>query len=198
MVAAELAYAAAFMCPARRPFWSIGILVVAVLLTALLGAAAAAQVATLGSPAPDAEPLPSVAAGDGQEALLDYAACMREHGISMDDPRFGADGELIGGLGKGGSGVDVDPKGETYQSALEACGDLLVSFKTPPDPAQQAEQAEALLAWAGCMREQGIDLPDPNADGGFPDYDWKIDLKGDAYALADAACRESLAAPVKD
>lgn len=33
-------------------------------------------------------------------------------------------------------------------------------------------------------------MPDPNADGSFDSYDWKLDLKGEEYSVADGACRE--------
>ncbi len=36
------------------------------------------------------------------------------------------------------------------------------------------------------MREQGIDMPDPNPDG-----TWKLDLKAEGYAAADEVCRET-------
>lgn len=177
------------MCPARRPLWSIGLLVGAILLTALLGSVASAQVATLGTPASEASAAPSIPPADGQEALLAWAGCMREQGVEMDDPRFGVDGALVGGLGKDGIGAKSDAEGETYQSASEACSELLLAFKAPPDAAQQAERTEQLMVWADCMREQGVDVPDPGADGSFADYDWKLDLKGDAYLAADQACR---------
>ena len=178
------------MCPARRPWRSIGLFVVLVVLAAAMGAAASAQVATLGSPAPEASEVPASPAPDGQQALLDWAACMREQGIAMDDPVFGLDGELLGGLGKGGEGTKVDIKSEQYTAANETCADLLTAFKAQPDPEQEAEQAELRLDWATCMREQGIDMPDPNADGSYADYDWKLDVKGEEYMAADEVCRE--------
>ena len=115
---------------------------------------------------------------------------MREQGIEMDDPVFALDGEVTGGLGKDGDGSGIDAKSETYAVATEACADLVTTLKAPPDPELAAEQAEARLAWAACMREQGIDMPDPNPDGSYVSYDWKIDLKGEQYSAADEACRE--------
>jgi hypothetical protein len=178
------------MCPARRPWRSIGLFVILAVLAAAFGAAASAQVATLGSPAPEASVAPASPAPDGQQSLLDWAACMRENGVEMDDPRFGLEGELIGGLGKDGSGSRTDIESETYQLAAETCAELLREIKAPADPEQQAERAEAMLAWAACMREAGLDIPDPDADGTFSGSDWKLDLKGNDYTAADEACRE--------
>jgi len=157
------------MCPARRPWHSIGLLVLVVLIAAAFGATS---------------------------ALLAWAGCMRENGVEMDDPQFGLDGELVGGLGKDGTGQKADAKSELYQLAGEACSDQLAAFKAPPDPEQLAEQTEQLLAWSACMREQGIDMPDPNADGSYADYDWKLDLKGDEYVAADEVCREASGNPL--
>lgn len=179
------------MCPAHRPWRSISLLAVLVVMAMAMGAVASAQVATLGSPEPSASTASASASPtpDGQQALLDWAACMRDQGVEMDDPRFGLDGELVGGLGKDGEGSKVDAKSEAYSAANELCGDLLTASKAPPDPEQLAERTEAQLAWAACMRQQGIELPDPNPDGSFPSYEWKIDLKGEAYAGANEVCR---------
>ncbi len=109
------------MCPARRPWRSIGILVAVVVLAATFGTTASAQVATLGSPAPDTSSAPSSPAPDGQQALLD---------------------------------------------------------------------------WAACMREQGIDMPDPNLDGSYTNHDWKLDLKSEANSAANEPCREMTGMPL--
>ena len=183
------------MCPARRPWRSISLLVALVLLAAAMGAAASAQVATLGSPAPAASEVPETPGPDGQQGLIDWAACMRDNGVEMDDPRFGLDGELIGGLGKDGAGAKADVASETYEAASAACADHLTTFKAPLDPEQRLERAELVLAWAGCMREQGIDMPDPDADGRYSSYDWKLDLKDADYAAADELCRDPTGQP---
>jgi hypothetical protein len=119
---------------------------------------------------------------------------MRDHGVEMDDPQFDLDGQVVSGLGKSGTGSTSDVKGEAYQLASEACSDLIVAFKAPPDAQQQAEQANALLTWAACMRDQGVDVPDPNADGTFADYDWKLDLKGTDFVAANTVCGEAAGA----
>ena len=178
------------MCPARRPWRAVGLLVVLVVLAAGMGAVASAQVATLGSPEPSASPALASPTPDGQQGLLDWAACMREQGVEMDDPRFGLEGELVGGLGKNGEGSKADAKSEDYVAANDVCGDLLSAFKPAADPEQLAEQTESVLAWTACMREQGVELPDPNPDGSFSHYDWKIDLQGEVYTAADKVCRD--------
>ncbi len=122
---------------------------------------------------------------------------MREQGVAMDDPVFGLNGELTGGLGKDGEGAKADALSETYAAAEAACAELLVSFKAPADPELEAEQAELRLAWAGCMRDQGIDIPDPDPDGSFSSYDWKVDLESGTYIAADELCRETTGGSAK-
>lgn len=152
---------------------------------------ALAQVATLGTPPPDAEAsaAPVEALGE-QDAMLAFAACMRENGVEVGDPQFDASGNLVGGLdfGKGEAKGD-----ETFDSAYAACTEYLVALKPALDPVQQAEQTEAALHFARCMREQGLDWPDPAPDGAkFAGADVKIDKKSPQYAAAFEVCADEL------
>ena len=52
--------------------------------------------------------------------MLDFARCMREHGIDMPDPGEGGMIFNVGGPGEDGS-FDKD----TFEAAQEACQDLL-------------------------------------------------------------------------
>jgi hypothetical protein len=96
-----------------------------------------------------------------QDAALEYAECMREHGVDMPDPEF--DGE--------GGGVQMRlPRSEdqdTVEAAQEACQDIMEEA-TPEgqtlDPEEQAEMQDQLLEVAQCMREKGHDMPDPEVD----------------------------------
>jgi hypothetical protein len=48
-----------------------------------------------------------------------------------------------------------------FQAANEACSELLDGALPPMDPEQQAEAQAQALAFAQCMRDHGIDMPDP-------------------------------------
>jgi hypothetical protein len=90
-----------------------------------------------------------------EEAELEFAQCMREHGIDFPDPvngRFQFRGEA--------------GDAEKMEEAQEACGDILEGVVPQPSEEEQAEMQEALLAFARCMREQGIDFPDPEFQEG--------------------------------
>jgi hypothetical protein len=137
------------------------------LLTALAACSASPAstdgVATLESAAPagaSAEPSASLAPED---AMLAFAECMRDQGIDMPDP------ETASGPGGGGGAIAFGAAGgdqEKFQVAMEECDEFLEQargVRGEIDP----EQLDRMLEFAGCMREHGIDMPDPNADGGM-------------------------------
>ncbi len=94
-----------------------------------------------------------------EDAMLEYAQCMRDQGVPMDDPKPGDRGGVLV------NGNEVDP--ETMQAAEEECGHIMEDA-IPEDAMQEipADQKEAMLAQAQCMREHGWDVPDPQFDGG--------------------------------
>jgi hypothetical protein len=94
---------------------------------------------------------------DPEEAALEYTRCMREHGVDMEDP--GAGGELR---------LDVRPGNrEKVENAQRACEGLLENARPQLSEEQQAAMQEAMLAFAKCMREHGINMPDPTfGEGG--------------------------------
>jgi hypothetical protein len=129
---------------------------VLILIIAFTGITAA-QVATLRTPDPDAEAsaVPAVAV-DGQEAFLQFAACMRDNGIDFPDPQFG-----VGG-GFGQDFGDIDFLGSDFLDAMETCQSFLEALQPEVDAQQQADQNEQLLVFAECMRAEGVDFPDPD------------------------------------
>ena len=141
----------------------------AALLSLALVGSAAAQVATLGDPNEEEDTTAVVAEDlDGEEAMLDWAQCMRDNGIDMDDPQFGVSGGRFG-FGPGGTGGEMafDPQSSEFQAAMEACGNVLEALRPESDAAAEAERAEQQLILAECMRQLGWDFPDPASGGGF-------------------------------
>jgi hypothetical protein len=100
---------------------------------------------------------------DFQEARLDFSRCMRENGVDMPDPKPGPSG----GISLGGPDSDIDPASPTFQDAEKQCRKHLEGIE-PPEMSEQQEQEfqDAALAFARCMRAEGIDMPDPQVDGG--------------------------------
>jgi hypothetical protein len=127
---------------------------------------------------------------DAQEAALAFAECMREHGIDMPDPQF----DSSGGGGAVRIGIEGVP-GDDFEKAQEECGGLLgqaAGSFTPPDPEEQARFEEAMLAYAECMREHGVDFPDPQVNGGMVRIGTGIDPEDPDFTEADEACRDEL------
>jgi hypothetical protein len=126
-----------------------------------------AEVASLsedGTESTDAATAATTAPLDPEEAMLAYTECMREHGIDLADPEFTDDG---GGVVQRIE-EDIDPDGEEFAAAEQACSPIMENAigEVEIDPEQEAEMRENLLAYAECMREQGIDMPDPVFDEG--------------------------------
>lgn len=104
-----------------------------------------------------------------QDAMLEFAECMREHGIDMPDPEFdeGGGGVQIGGPGEPDGG---GPSQEEFEAADEACSPIMEDVR--PDiqltPEEQAELQDEMVAVAQCMRDKGWNMPDPEVgeDGG--------------------------------
>jgi hypothetical protein len=89
-------------------------------------------------------------------AALRHARCMREHGVDVPDPTFGPNG-------RGQLDIPPTPGGrQAIESAENACRRYLEAVRGPePTPEQQRDFPEAALRQARCMREHGIDMPDP-------------------------------------
>lgn len=97
----------------------------------------------------------------GRNQAVWFASCMRDNGIgAFPDPD--ASGELtIDGIVNGSS---IDTDGATWKQAIAACRDLQPAGFT--GRTRSAEQQEAALGFAQCMRDHGVkDFPDPAPDG---------------------------------
>ena len=123
--------------------------------------ATAPTLPTLNETSAGAEPTGTTTptAVDPEEAFQEYAACMREHGIEVPDPDSGG-----GVIEIGGDGMDF----EAMEEAGKACEPILEGafgeFEISPE--QEAEIRDQELAFAKCMRDNGIDWPDPSGDFG--------------------------------
>jgi hypothetical protein len=103
---------------------------------------------------------------DPEEASLAFVECMRDHGVDMPDPETAK--SSTGGARAGGAVIAVngDPNDPTFKKAQEACEPIMANVRgeLEDDPERQAEMKEQLLEFAQCMRDHGIDMPDPQFD----------------------------------
>jgi len=108
---------------------------------------------------------------DPGEAALQFAKCMREHGVDMPDPQVSDDGGVMIAIGAPGAAPGEGPDPKDVDAANKACQhfmqDAAKNFDPPSDEDLKKMQEQA-LAFSKCMRDHGIDIPDPqfSADGG--------------------------------
>ena len=115
---------------------------------------------------------------DKAEANRQFAKCMREHGVEVPDP--GPDGELQ-------MSGDIDRAKAT--EAMSACQQFLPNGGTLSN--LTPEQLEQARAFAKCMREHGVDMPDPDPASGVADMlgNGAIDINSPAFRDAANACK---------
>ena len=167
-------------------------------------------VVSLASPTPvptgSAAPAESV---DPEVAMEAFTKCMREHGVDVFVSVAG-DGDNGGMVGSGPvtnqhtangdpqTGGNAPDK-EALAAADEACRDLLPSGMIgDPDATMDPAVADQMLAFAKCMRDHGIDFPDPKFDGGGVSISLGengpggIDPSSDEFKAAQEACGSEL------
>lgn len=96
--------------------------------------------------------------------MLEYAACMRDHGVDVPDPRPGG-GAQRSSINPGEEGA---PSQSEFDAASEACQSILDKaglVRETPSAEDQAKIEDKLLEVAQCMRDRGYDFADPGADG---------------------------------
>ncbi|MQA98001.1 MAG: hypothetical protein GEV11_26570 [Streptosporangiales bacterium] len=168
--------------PLPAPF--LAILPLAALLLLACGSGDDSGVATAGG----ATATPSASSTtDKQQAMLAYARCMRENGVNVPDPQPGQDGATRLKFDR-----HAVPQ-ETLRKAQEACREHLGGMdvkKHLDDPQAQAQ----LLAYARCMRENGVNMPDPDfsGSGGAGGADREKFLDDPEWESAQQACRKHL------
>jgi hypothetical protein len=155
-------------------------------------------VAAADTAAPSTSTTEAAEAGvDQEQAMLDFAACMRENGIEMSDPSVDSDGNVQ--FGSLRSLVEGDVDRDAMEAAREACiGDLEGVGLTFRENRDRTGEQDAFLEFAICMRDNGFDMPDPDFSNTGPGGDGKgpfgeIDLEDPDFIAAMEPCRAFLA-----
>ena len=122
-----------------------------------------------------------------EEGVLDFAQCMREEGVNFPDPTFDIDGNPQF------DNLEIENE-EEFESAFENCEDILrnaLPEQFDLDPEVEAALVDASLEFSQCMREQGIDFPDPKPGefGFFAFRDADIDFTSEAVQNAFEICQ---------
>jgi hypothetical protein len=147
-----------------------------------------------GSSSPSGPAGSSAASGGLTAKMLEFAHCMRSHGVSgFGDP--GAPGTPgRGSLANSGAprmtylGNGYNPNSPAVQAADRACRKYAVA--TPVTPATAVRVQAEQLKYAHCMRAHGVPgFPDPSPEGGFSIPN-SVDENSPAFQAAERACKD--------
>lgn len=163
------------------------------LLALALGLGACAQpdgggVASLGQgqQAPETTTAQGGGGKDFHEARLEWAECMREHGVDVPDPSPG--GQVTARAGRRAFVDDPD-----FEQAQKACESKMQGVE-PPAGLDPEHVQERVLALTKCLREAGFDVPDPQFGSGgralvriAPEG---VDVESEAFQDAMRTCQK--------
>jgi hypothetical protein len=126
---------------------------------------------------------------DPQQLALAWARCMRQNGINTPDPKITADGVVQQPPHVEQPAEQKSPK---LRAAEQACQQYLSSGGQARKP--NAQEQQQLVQFARCMRQHGIDLPDPQitADGPELRYPRGTDPEDPRLKAAEQACKQYL------
>jgi hypothetical protein len=101
-----------------------------------------------------------------EDAMLAFARCMRDHGVDMPDPDTSGGGSGVDTFSAAAPGEAIDIGASKFQDADKACRDLLGDAGPQNmSPKQQQEAQDQALAFSRCMRDHGVNMPDPTFGG---------------------------------
>ncbi len=141
-----------------------------------------------------AEPAETDPVVDMETGMLAFTQCLRDQGIEVDDPKMGPDGMLqFPEIMITGEADEEDPDAmmRDFEEKIAPCEEHLEGVVMNAAPGGTEHFEDVLLEYAACMRDNGVDMPDPdlNGNGGLIDLG---DMSGDDFEAADGACNHLL------
>jgi hypothetical protein len=145
---------------------------------------------------------------DDEEALLAFAACMRENGVEdFEDPIINEDGfvefSIVEESSEGGPGAFDESQRETIEAAFRTCEENLegVAFGPGGTDFNFTELEDTFVEFSACMRDNGVEIDDPDfsaalgddSGGGFIDLFGDIDFGDPDVQAAMEECQEIFA-----
>lgn len=131
---------------------------------------------------------------EAEEAMLEYTQCLRDQGIDVGDPTIGSDGSMqlppieftIESDGSEGDAPDFS----AFEEMIAPCEELLGGVGSIGSGTGDSGFEDALVEYTQCMRDNGVDMPDPDFSGSGGIIDLGTDgMNGDGFEAADAICR---------
>ena len=183
----------------HRP--ALALLLMAMLISACGVEPTTGEIASLEDPT-DAAPAFTEPADDEltmEEGLIAFTECLREQGLEVGDPTVDADGNLqmppieMSIEASDEAGTEVFER--EINDKFAACESVLPQMAfTGNNLPEVSEMEDLLVEYAGCMRDNGVDMPDPDFSGGGGMIDLGIsDPTDSTFQAADEACRSILA-----
>ncbi len=138
----------------------------------------------------EAEPLV-----DSEAAMLAFTQCLRDQGIDVDDPTVDANGNvqlapITIEVETSSDDPEAMPDPSEFEALIGSCDEYLEGIVMNAAPVDTTEMEDSLLAYAACMRDNGVDMPDPDLSSGMIDLG---DVGAADFESADAACNHHLA-----
>jgi hypothetical protein len=130
-----------------------------------------------------------------EEAMLAFTQCLRDQGIDVDDPTVDANGNLqLPPINLEFEADEADP--EEAMAGMEAlmapCEEHLEGITQTTSSGDDSKFEDALLEYAECMRENGVDMPDPSFSSGSGMIELGASSEQE-FEAADAACKHLIA-----
>ena len=133
-----------------------------------------------------------------EQIVTDFASCVREHGITIPDPEINSDGTVD--FQKLRSDIFNDPnfEGRSSRDQLQECFSILqaatfVQARQEEDP---IELQDNLLKVTSCIRENGLDVPDPDFSegprGSMRPVIGELDMENERIRDIVSGCRDSV------
>lgn len=97
-----------------------------------------------------------------QEKARKFAQCMRTNGVDMPDPETNDGGGIAIRAGKV-KGKSTKADESKFKAAMNKCRSLMPNGGKPPK--LTPEDSAKMREFAKCMRQHGVDMPDPSDDG---------------------------------
>ncbi|MBT8211759.1 MAG: hypothetical protein KJN71_01305 [Acidimicrobiia bacterium] len=131
---------------------------------------------------------------DREETLLEFTQCLRDNGVDVEDPTVDADGNIQLTRPGGGPGSESEVDREAARDARQAGEYLLEGVTLGTRNRDDSEFQDLLLEFAQCMRDEGIDMPDPDFATGTPGGPFgELDRSDSAFQAGIEVCGEILA-----
>jgi hypothetical protein len=124
------------------------------------------KVATLRT---EGRPPPAEQAKSDEDRFREFEKCMGDHGVTF--PKSQEEAE------------NFQPDMDAMREADDACRQLLPNGGQPPP--LDAKQLDEARKQAKCMREHGIDMPDPDPNNPYPGFSGDADQDTLQKALED-------------